>query len=205
MPAGNEPNIPNSTPLLETLYRSPIIRVAVAVAAITLGASLVLGGCERAYVEGDHISFSGTDIDGQPVSLADARFKNKVVLVELWGLWCPVCLSSLPALKDLQTRYAAQGFEVLAVEFADETPSAEYLATLREMVRANDIAFTIAQAGVVGSEAAAFPELKSFDGYPTIILIDRGGAVKYIQSGYHPRDAEILARKIEELLREGAD
>ncbi len=173
-------------------------------AVITLGASLVLGGWERAYVEGDHLSFSGTDIHGAPVSLADARFTNKVVLVELWGLWCPVCLSSIPALKDLQARYGEQGLEVLAVEFADAPPTEEYLAILRDMVRANEIAFTVVQAGAVGGEAAAFPELKSFDGYPTIMLIGRDGAVKHIQSGYHPRDADMLARKIEELLREGA-
>lgn len=189
---------------LKMLYRSPVVRAAVAVAAITLGASLVIGGCEPAYVEGDRLSFAGTDLSGEPVSLSDARFTGKVVLVELWGTWCPVCVSSMPALKDLHTRFAAQGLEVLAVEFAAETPSAEYIDMLREWTRANAIAFTIVQAGEVGTEGAVFPELKSFDGYPTIILIGRDGTVRHIQSGYHPSDAQMLEGKIEALLRENA-
>lgn len=189
---------------LEILYRSPVVRTAVAVAGITLVASLLLGGCEPAYVEGGRLSFSGVDLAGEPVSLSDARFAGRVVLVELWGTWCPVCLSSIPALKDLHTRFAPQGLEVLAVEFAAETPSAEYLEMLREWVHINSIAFTIVQAGEVGTEGAAFPELKSFDGYPTIILIGRDGTVHHVQSGYHPSDAEMLEEKIGELLRENA-
>lgn len=192
----------SSTNTLQTLYRSPIVRTAVAVAAITLVASLFLGGCEPAYVEGDRLSFAGTDLSGEPVSLSDGRFTGKVVLVELWGTWCPVCLSSIPALKDLHTRFAAQGLEVLAVEFADAIPNADYIASLREWAQINGIRFTIVQAGVVGTEGAVFPELKSFDGYPTIILIGRDGTVRHIQSGYHPSDAQMLEGKIEDLLRE---
>lgn len=195
------------TKALETVYRSPIVRAALALAGITLGFSLLLGGCEPAYVEGGRLSFSGKDLDGQPVSLADARFQGKVVVIEIWGLWCPVCLSSMPALNDLHTRLASQGLEVLAVEFAADTsvPRAEYFDALRAWVRDNEIMFTIAQAGEVGTEGTVFPELKSFREYPTIILIGRDGVVRHVQSGYHSSDAQMLERKITELLAERAN
>ncbi len=192
---------------LDTLYRSPLIRAAVAFAVITLGASALLGGCEPAYVEGDRLSFTGTDIQGQPVSLADARFQGKVVLVELWGTWCPVCMSSMPALNDLHARFSSQGLEVLAVEFAagySGSPE-EYVAALRAWATENKIAFTVAHAGETGIEETVFPTLKSFDGYPTIILIGRDGVVRHVQSGYHSSDAQMLERKITELLAESAD
>lgn len=195
------------TKILENVSKSPIVRAAVAFAVITLGASMLLGGCEPAYVEGDRLTFTGTDIQGQPVSLADARFQGKVVLVELWGTWCPVCMSSMPTLKDLYTRFAPQGLEVLAVEFAAGYPGPpeEYVAALRAWATENGIAFTVAHAGETGTEETVFPTLKSFDGYPTIILIGRDGVVRHVQSGYHTSDAQMLERKITELLAERSD
>lgn len=195
----------NDENTFKTLYQSPVIRMVLALAGITLVASVLLGGCERAYVEGGRLSFSGTDLAGAPVSLADARFYGKVVVVELWGLWCPVCLSSLPALQDLHARYATQGLEVLAVEFAEGIPTDAYLASLRSVAHANGFAFTIAQAGSVGAEGGVFPELKSFDAYPTIVVIGRDGTVRHVQSGYHPSDAQLLDRTIAELLSETVD
>src|SRR6185312_7610991 len=38
------------------------------------------------------IAFSFRDINGNRVSLADARFKNKVVIVQILGSWCPNCM-----------------------------------------------------------------------------------------------------------------
>lgn len=196
--------IGNST--LETLYRSPIVRGAVAFAVVTLGASALLGGCEPAYVEGERLRFTGTDINGQPVSLADARFQGKVVLVELWGLWCPVCMSSMPALNDLHTRFSPQGLEVLAVEFADyDGPPEDYVALLRAWATENKITFTVVHAGATGLEETVFPTLKSFGEYPTIIVIGRDGVVRHVQSGYHSSDAQLLERKITELLAERAN
>jgi len=196
----------NAKNIIKMLYRSPVIRAAAGVAVITLGASVLLGGCEPTYVDGGRLSFSGTDLDGQPVSLSGERFRGKVVLVELWGTWCPVCISSMPTLKDLHTRFASQGFDVLAVEFAapDSGPRDEYEASLHEWVRAREIGFTVVHAGEVGGEGEAFPELKSFAGYPTIILIGRDGAVRHVQAGYHYSDAAMLETKIRDLLRERA-
>ena len=48
----------------------------------------------------------------------DAR-KERVVLVNFWATWCRPCLKELPELITLEKKYAAQGFELLAVSLDD--------------------------------------------------------------------------------------
>ena len=43
---------------------------------------------------------SFTDVDGEPVSLAD--FKGKPAVVNLWATWCQPCLKEMPSLERLQ-------------------------------------------------------------------------------------------------------
>lgn len=44
------------------------------------------------------ISFSFPDINRKVVSLSDERFKNKVVIVQMLGSWCPNCMDETPYL-----------------------------------------------------------------------------------------------------------
>ncbi len=54
--------------------------------------------------------------DSRPVSLRN--LKNKVVLLNFWGTWCPPCRAELPHLAELRKRYAAQeAFRLLAVSY----------------------------------------------------------------------------------------
>ena len=71
------------------------------------------------------------------------RPEGRVVLVNFWATWCRPCLKELPELLALEKKYAAQGFELLAVsldEPADqETVVRPFLAKwfpgLRTLIR----------------------------------------------------------------------
>ena len=58
-------------------------------------------------------AISGTDVDGQRVSLAD--LKGKVVLVEFREPWCSRCVATLTALNSLAQRYHRHGLVILGV------------------------------------------------------------------------------------------
>ena len=47
--------------------------------------------------------FSLTTSEGEYISLDDLR--GKAVLLDFWGTWCPPCVASVPALRDLRKRY----------------------------------------------------------------------------------------------------
>ena len=40
----------------------------------------------------EKIDFTFPDVNGKPVSLTDDKYKNKVVILQLFGTWCPNCM-----------------------------------------------------------------------------------------------------------------
>jgi thiol-disulfide isomerase/thioredoxin len=44
-------------------------------------------------------------VKGEPVTLAQAAEKEKVVVVEFWATWCPPCRASIPHLTELQKKF----------------------------------------------------------------------------------------------------
>ena len=61
--------------------------------------------------------FVCTTGNGNEVALAD--YQGKVLLVDLWGTWCPPCVSEIPTLIDLQERLGDRGLVIVAIAFED--------------------------------------------------------------------------------------
>ncbi len=187
----------------KTIYESPLVRAVVAFAAVALGASWLVSGTP-ARVEKDRLTFSGIDLEGRPVSLAEPRFAGKVVIVDIWGTWCPPCLATIPMFIDFQSRFGPQGFEVIGVEFAEGYSGTreEYVHYLRGWVKDRGINYTIVHGGQIGEVDSFFPGLKSFQGFPTAMIVGRDGRVRSIESGFRPGMERQLETLIGQLLRE---
>jgi len=69
-----------------------------------------------------------TDIDGQPVSLADLR--GQVVLVNLWATWCPPCKKEMPELETFYKKHKKDGFTIVAVNDGD--PKADVVQFVKD-------------------------------------------------------------------------
>jgi len=64
------------------------------------------------------------DAEGHKVTLA--KFRGKVVLLNLWATWCTPCKVEMPALAKLQAAYA--GKDVVVVALSIDSPRAEQKA-----------------------------------------------------------------------------
>jgi thiol-disulfide isomerase/thioredoxin len=106
-------------------------------------------------------AFTITDLDGKTLSRAD--LKDRVVLVELWAVWCPPCRSTLRWVGDLKKRY---GDRLAVVAIAVESDPAKVRKLTGEL--------NLPLAWVQGT-----PELvRSFgdvSAVPTLLLFDRAG------------------------------
>jgi peroxiredoxin len=130
--------------------------------------------------------FTFPGIDGKPVSLEDPRFSDKVVIVTIGGTWCPNCHDEAAFLRDFLPPRRERGLEVvqLMFEYTDDFASAsKSVRTFIDQFRI-DYPVLIAGSYAPGSVQKALPQLEKFFAYPTMLVLDRGGQVRYTHTGF---------------------
>src|SRR5690606_20572168 len=63
------------------------------------------------------LDFTFPDLDGRPVSLSDAKYRGKVVIVEIIGTWCPNCTDQTRFLAPWFKANRHRGVEAIAIGF----------------------------------------------------------------------------------------
>lgn len=149
----------------------------------------------------DRFDFTFRDLDGQPVSLSDQRFRNKVVVVTLGGSWCPNCHDEAMFLAPFYAAHREQGFEVIALMFERHGDFTKAAAAARRFKEDLGVQYTTLIAGISDKDEAskALPGLSGVYGYPTAIFIDRQGKVRKIHTGF---TGPATGRHYEELVDE---
>lgn len=150
------------------------------------------------------LDFSLYDLKDAKVTNKDERFKGKVMLVDLWGTWCPPCQEEVGFLVRMDEKYRQKGLEIVGVAFEKEGTDAEKKARLQKYVEDRKIKYTILFAGSPVAVRKCFPDLQGFGGFPTSIFIDRNGKVRRIETGFNPSAEEAFENMINRLLDEKA-
>lgn len=139
---------------------------------------------------GDHLrpSIAVTTLDGRPAT--DSTLRGHVVLVNFWATWCLPCRAEMPVLQAMATRHQDAGLVVLGLSVDRAGPE-----TVTRFLRERGITYPVA---IVGRDVeAAFGGVQ---GYPTSVLLDRTGQVRYKVLG--PLAMASLEPAVRRLLRE---
>ena len=67
--------------------------------------------------------FNEKDLSGRSLSVAND--KGRVVLVDFWATWCPVCLIELPNTLEVYEKYHGKGFEIIGVSLDEDQTTLE--------------------------------------------------------------------------------
>ena len=114
-------------------------------------------------------------------------FRNKVVLVNFWATWCPLCKAEIPWFRSFQRSYQERGFMVIGLS-VDEGGWGAILPT------AQSVNYPMALAGAETLQRYGVKEL------PATFLIDREGRIAASHHGLVARD--VYQAQIEALLTE---
>ncbi len=159
----------------------------------------------------DRIDFVFPDLNGNPVKSTDERFRDKVVILQIFGTWCPNCMDETKFLSQWYRDNRDRGVEILGLAY-ERKPDFDYaVARVVKMKEKLSVPYDFLIAGVNDKEEAAktLPMLNRVLAFPTTIFIGRDGKVKHIYTGfegpgtgvYHDRFKERFNQRINELLK----
>jgi len=133
--------------------------------------------------------FSFPNIEGEIISLHDEYYKNKVVIVQIMGTWCPNCLDETKYYTQFYNQHENEDIEFIALAFEySKTEKKAWMAIerLKELVGV-PYPILLAQYGTSNKKKAneKLPMLNHILSYPTTIFIDKKGKVRKIHTGFN--------------------
>ncbi|GGH10954.1 TlpA disulfide reductase family protein [Mucilaginibacter phyllosphaerae] len=134
------------------------------------------------------LAFAFKDLSGKEVSLDDARFKNKVVIVQIMGSWCPNCMDETAYMVNYYKKYQPRGVEVIGLAYERTTDFAKSQKALAQVQKRFDVKYPVLITGYTSNKAEtakSLPALTRVVGFPTTIIIDKKGDVRKIHTGFN--------------------
>jgi len=135
----------------------------------------------------DGIEFSFPDLEGNLTSLENEKYKDKIVILQILGTWCPNCMDETRFLSDWYKKNSSKGVEIIGLAY-EVKPDFEYaknrVLTMKEKM---DVHYDFLIAGTSTTESASesLPMLNKVISFPTSIIIDKNGKVRRIHTGFN--------------------
>ncbi len=134
----------------------------------------------------DRLQFTFPDLDSNLVSLDDERFINKVVILQLFGTWCPNCMDETIYYAEWYRKNQSRGVEILGLAY-ETKPDFEYARQrVLKMKHKLNVPYDYVIAGTSDKKEASktLPMLNEIISFPTSIFLDRKGNIRHIHTGF---------------------
>jgi len=157
------------------------------------------------------VNFTFPDLENKKVSLSDSKYKNKVVILQVMGSWCPNCMDETMFLSDLHKKYGPKGLEVVALAFEKSEDFEKAKSNVSRLKNRFNSDYDFLVTGFQPKDAdKALPMLNHVMSFPTTIIIDKKGNVRKIRTGYsgpatgseYDRSVKEINAFVESLLKE---
>ncbi|WP_207531792.1 TlpA disulfide reductase family protein [Desertivirga arenae] len=142
--------------------------------------------------------FSTSDINGQPLSLADFKGKN-YVLLDFWASWCVPCRKGNPHLLSLYRKYKDKGLEIVGVSDDDSNLEAWRKAIDKDEIGVwKHVLRGLKRTSTGFDRSNDISEAYGIHSLPTKILIDKDGIIVGRYGGGGEND-EAMEKKLAEI------
>ncbi len=136
----------------------------------------------------EKLNFRFPDINGNPVSIDDERFKNKVVVVQLMGSWCPNCMDETAFLSEYYNNNKQRGVEIIALAYEYSTDFERSQKSLKKFQQRFNVQYPVLITGVTVSDTLrtekTLPQVTPIKVFPSSIIIDKKGKVRKLDTGF---------------------
>ncbi len=136
----------------------------------------------------ERLNFRFMDLDKKQVSINDSKFKNKVVIVQIMGSWCPNCMDETAFLSDFYNRNRQRGVEVIGLAYEYSTDFERSKKSIQKFKNRFKVKYTLLNTRVTVTDSLrtekTLPQLTPIKSFPSTIFIDKKGRVAKIHAGF---------------------
>ena len=137
----------------------------------------------------ESLDFSFKDLEGKQVALKSDRFKNKVVVIQLMGSWCPNCMDETAFLSNYYNNNKQRGVEVIALAYEYTTDWERSVKSLKKFKQRFNVQYTILNTEVTVIDSLrtqkTLPQVTDIKFFPSSIIIDKKGKIRKLDTGFN--------------------
>ncbi len=134
------------------------------------------------------LHFRFPDLDSNLVSINDALFKGKVVVITIMGSWCPNCMDETHYLSGWYDQNHARGVEIIGLAYERTTDfqrSKTGLQTFKDRFAVHyPFLITGVTVGDPDKTPKTLPQLDAIKAFPSMLILDKKGNVRIIRAGF---------------------
>ena len=131
------------------------------------------------------IAFSFPDETGKVVTLEDAQFKDKAVIILITGSWCPNCMDETSYMKEIEEKYKGKPVAIVALSFERQTDAVSFAKNINRIKQHFGVHYPFLNAGLPKTASEALPMLNKVMGFPTTIILNKQHDVVEISTGFN--------------------
>src|ERR1700756_1668667 len=137
-------------------------------------------------IKGEPVNFSFVNLEGTKISLSDEKYKNKVVIVQIMGSWCPNCMDETAYLSNIYNQYQSKGVEIIALAYERTTDMEKAKSNVNRLRSKYGAQYEFLITGLSGAVNAqkSLPFLSSVSAFPTTLYLNKQHEVAKIYTGY---------------------
>lgn len=134
----------------------------------------------------EKIDFSFPDLNKKTIKPTDGKFADKVLILQIFGTWCPNCMDETKFLTQWYNENHQRGVEILGLAYERKDDFEYASGRVKKMKEKLSVPYDFVIAGTNNKEKASetLPMLNKVIAFPTTIFIGKDGKVKYIHTGF---------------------
>lgn len=141
------------------------------------------------FKDGDEkVNFRFRNLDKKWVSLDDPKFRNKVVVIQIMGSWCPNCMDETAFLSEYYNQNKARGVEVIALAYEYSTDFDKARQSIEKFRKRFNVKYTMLNTGVsVGDTLRTektLPQFTRIKSFPSTIILNKKHRVAAMKAGF---------------------
>ncbi len=138
------------------------------------------------------------DLDGNSFKLEDK--KGKVVLVNLWGIWCAPCVAEMPHLVEMQEKFKDKDFQIVGLNIGNDEGEEEPAENIKTFAEKKKLNYQLAYADEKLFDE--FVKVSRMSGVPQTILINREGQLTGVFTGGGAKVVNSMKESVEKIVNE---